>query len=67
MHFCWLLANQEAASVTAFQATLGESADAPSFWQNQIEFMNENRSTRKYLAVHADSVSFSLHDDEPAG
>jgi hypothetical protein len=31
-----------------------ETAGAPSFRQNQIEFLNENNSTRNHLAVHAD-------------
>jgi hypothetical protein len=45
MHFCLVAREFAGADFGAFQAS---PAGVPSFWQNQIEFINENNGTGNY-------------------
>jgi len=55
----WLLASPPATRLH-FSRNQDCSGDAtshgPSFWQNEIEFMNENNSARKHLRRRPDHV-----------
>jgi hypothetical protein len=57
MHFCFVAREHAGPDFRAFQAS---PAGVPSFWQNEIEFMNENNSATNHSPLYRDFDSFSL-------